>query len=109
MLVSLAGAPSMFAQMPMKDDMAGMDHGDDRVRQGEIGNRQRDQGHAAARRDSSAAASAGFQPVFGWIPTMGVHWVDRSRMVKAKQSDITAPDNLMFSKIGGKDSLVGAA
>ncbi len=40
---------------------------------------------------------------------MGVHWVDRSRMVKDKQSDVTAPDNLMFSKIGGKDSLVGAA
>lgn len=58
---------------------------------------------------SGAAAAAGFQPVFGWIPTMGVHWVDETRMVKSKQSDIAAPDNLMFSKIGGKDSLVGAA
>src|SRR5689334_828326 len=57
----------------------------------------------------SAAASAGFKPVFGWIPTMGVHWVDDSRMVKEKQSDLAAPNNLMFSKINGRDSLVGAA
>jgi hypothetical protein len=58
---------------------------------------------------TSAAAAAGFTPVFGWIPTMGVHWVDQSRMVKAQQTNITAPDNLMFSKIDGRDSLVGAA
>jgi hypothetical protein len=57
----------------------------------------------------TAAATAGFKPVFGWIPTMGVHWVDDSRMVKDKQSDLAAPNNLMFSKINGRDSLVGAA
>ena len=56
-----------------------------------------------------AAAAAGFAPVFGWIPTMGVHWVDRLSMTKAKQNDRRSPANLMFSKIGGKDSLVGAA
>lgn len=56
-----------------------------------------------------AAAKAGFRPVFGWIPTMGEHWVDRALMTKDKQLDRDAPANLMFSKIGGKDSLVGAA
>jgi hypothetical protein len=57
----------------------------------------------------TAAAAAGFKPVFGWIPTMGVHWVDNSRMAKEKQSDLAAPNNLMYSKINGRDSLVGAA
>jgi hypothetical protein len=57
----------------------------------------------------SAAATAGFKPVFGWIPTMGVHWVDDSRMAKEKQGDLATPNNLMFSKIDGRDSLVGAA
>src|SRR5207253_437932 len=57
----------------------------------------------------AAATSDGFQPVFGWIPTMGVHWVKRPLMTKAMQSDRAAPSNLMFSKINGRDSLVGAA
>ena len=56
-----------------------------------------------------AAKDAGFHPVFGWIPTMGEHWIDRALMVKDKQLDRSAPSNLMFSKINGKDSLVGAA
>jgi hypothetical protein len=59
--------------------------------------------------DESAASAAGFHPVFGWIPTMGVHWIDRALMQKNKQTDRTTPSQLMFSKIGGKDSLVGAA
>lgn len=58
---------------------------------------------------TAAASAAGFKPVFGWIPTMGVHWVDRARMVKDAQADRKAPSNLMFSRIAGKDSLVGAA
>jgi hypothetical protein len=56
-----------------------------------------------------AARAAGFKPVFGWIPTMGEHWVDNSRMDKAQQRIVTAPNNLMFSRINGRDSLVGAA
>jgi hypothetical protein len=56
-----------------------------------------------------AAQAAGFEPQFGWIATMGVHWVDIARMSKAAQSAINAPDNLMFSRINGRDSLVGAA
>ena len=31
----------------------------------------------AALGTPAAAGAAGMQPVFGWIPTMGVHWVDR--------------------------------
>ena len=58
---------------------------------------------------AGAARAAGFRPVFGWIPTMGTHWVDRALMVRDKQLDRTTPSQLMFSKIGGKDSLVGAA
>jgi hypothetical protein len=58
---------------------------------------------------TGAARAAGFYPVLGWIPTMGTHWVDRALMVKDRQTDRTAPSQLMFSRIAGKDSLVGAA
>ncbi|MEP6989511.1 MAG: hypothetical protein ABJA80_01175 [bacterium] len=57
---------------------------------------------------TEAARAAGFSPVFGWIPTMGEHWVNRPAM-RNKPTDMLAPDNLMFSRIGGRDSLVGAA
>ena len=56
-----------------------------------------------------AAAASGFRPTFGWIPTMGVHWVDRAMMTKEQQLDRASPAHLMFSKIDGRDSLVGAA
>jgi hypothetical protein len=56
-----------------------------------------------------AAASAGFSPAFGWIPTMGEHWVARGLMTNGRQTDRATPSQLMFSKVGGKDSLVGAA
>jgi hypothetical protein len=46
---------------------------------------------------------------FGWIPTMGVHWVSRQQMMNGRQTDRTKPSQLMFSKIAGKDSLVGIA
>lgn len=58
---------------------------------------------------TTAAQAAGFEPQFGWIATMGVHWVDLARMTKTAQSTLKAPDNLMFSRINGRDSLVGAA
>ena len=59
---------------------------------------------------TGAAAAAGFQPKFGWIPTMGAHWVAMSRMTSnGRQTNRLAPSQLMFSKIDGKDSLVGAA
>lgn len=56
-----------------------------------------------------AAEAAGFRPRFGWIPTMGEHWVDLAKMSKAQQSNLGTPSNLMFSKVNGRDSLVGAA
>jgi hypothetical protein len=107
MIVSSVSAMPAFAQMPAHD-MAGMDHSKNLTAkaQQEIASVAKAMSSVGAM---DAAAKAGFQPVFGWIPTMGVHWVDETRMVKDKQSDITAPDNLMFSKIAGKDSLVGAA
>ena len=58
---------------------------------------------------TTAAQGAGFEPQFGWIATMGVHWVDLARMTKSAQSTLNSPDNLMFSRINGRDSLVGAA
>jgi hypothetical protein len=64
---------------------------------------------AAALATTAAATNAGFHPVFGWIPTMGQHWVDRALMTRDKQLDLGAPSNVMFSKIGGRDSLVGVA
>ena len=64
---------------------------------------------AAPLASTSAATAAGFRPVFGWIPTMGVHYVAMNRMVKGEQSTLADPSNLMFSRIAGRDSLVGAA
>ena len=63
----------------------------------------------APLRATAAAGAAGFQPRFGWIPTMGVHWVSVNKMMQGRQTDRTAPSQLMFSRIGGRDSLVGAA
>src|SRR5690348_3229142 len=57
----------------------------------------------------TAAHAAGFDPVLGWVPTMGVHYVNDVRMATAKSFDMKQPDNLMFSPIAGRDSLVGAA
>ena len=54
-----------------------------------------------------AAKAAGFTPVLGDIPGMGVHWVHAARM--ADPVDVNVPDNLMFASIDGKDQLVGAA
>ena len=56
---------------------------------------------------TEAASAAGFAPQFGDIPTMGVHWISRERMQDAVQSD--APDHLLFTRIAGRDSLVGVA
>jgi hypothetical protein len=68
---------------------------------------------AALQQENSAyntpelASAAGFMPVLGDIPGMGVHWVHAGRMGDAL--DVNAPDNLMFASIDGKDQLVGAA
>jgi hypothetical protein len=55
------------------------------------------------------ARSAGFAPVFGWIPTMGTHWVNQMRMFGGARFDLTSPSQLMFSPVNGKQTLVGVA
>jgi hypothetical protein len=56
-----------------------------------------------------AASIAGFRPVFGWIPTMGEHWVRAGQLLNGRQTDRAQPSQLMFSPIAGRDSLVGIA
>ena len=55
------------------------------------------------------AKAAGFGPVLNWLPTMGIHWVNLGRQQNGRNVNITAPDQLMFSPMNGKESLVGAA
>jgi hypothetical protein len=106
-VAALLGSTSLAAQMP---SMAGMHHDAPAVVS------------ATTRREidsvvkallplgaPGAAANAGFRPAFGWIPTMGEHWVSRAQMVNGRQTNRASPSQLMFSKIAGKDSLVGAA
>ena len=62
---------------------------------------------AVASMDSARAA--GFSPIFGWIPTMGTHWVSAPRTLSGKNATIDKPSQLMFSPIDGKQTLVGAA
>jgi hypothetical protein len=106
-VAALLGSTSLAAQMP---SMAGMHHDAPAVVS------------ASTRREidsvvkallplgaPGAAANAGFRPAFGWIPTMGEHWVSRAQMVNGRQTNRASPSQLMFSKIAGRDSLVGAA
>jgi hypothetical protein len=65
------------------------------------------QQEASALSTPEAAKAAGFMPVLGDIPGMGVHWVHAGRM--ADPVDVNAPDNLMFADIDGREQLVGAA
>ena len=58
---------------------------------------------------TAGAEAAGFHPVLGWIPTMGVHWVSTPRIASGRTFKLDQPANLMFSQINGHDSLVGAA
>jgi hypothetical protein len=65
---------------------------------------------ATAKLASTDSAQAnGFGPVFGWIPTMGTHWVSGQRMLAGKVFTLDAPSQLMFSRVNGKNTLVGAA
>jgi len=49
----------------------------------------------------------GFRPIFGMIPTMGTHWVSVGRMLDSVT--LLEPEQLMFSKVNGKQQLVGVA
>jgi hypothetical protein len=107
---SVAAPRALAAQGMDHDDMPGMHHGAP-IKVSAEARHQIDSVEQSAIRyqATTSAAAAGFHPVFGWIPTMGVHWIDRQRMSKEQQLDRNAPSQLMFSKIGGRDSLVGAA
>jgi hypothetical protein len=56
------------------------------------------------------ARAAGYEPVLGWIPMMGTHWVHGPRMLQGKPAVTrTTPSQLMFSRVDGRDTLVGVA
>jgi len=78
------------------DAMAGMSMHDHAAQTLSTARKQVDSvaGRAAPLATTAAAANAGFHPVFGWIPTMGEHWVDRALMTKDKQLELGAPSNL---------------
>ena len=114
--LSLGAACGLAAQTPRSDPpanmhgMAGMHHMGattaSPIARQQIDHVARD---LADLGSPEAAAGAGYHPALGWIPTMGVHWVDSDRMTKLVETDRQNPSQLMFSKISGKDSLVGAA
>ena len=52
-----------------------------------------------------AAIAAGFNPVLGDIPGMGVHYINIGLAMRGKDLDANTPDQLLFSQ----DQLVGAA
>ena len=52
-----------------------------------------------------AAKAAGFNPVLGDIPGMGVHYINMAVSMRGKNLDVNTPDQLLFSQ----DQLVGAA
>jgi hypothetical protein len=54
-----------------------------------------------------AAEAAGFRPALGDIPGMGVHYVNRQRTREGVHAG--EPDQLLFSKVDGKEQLVGVA
>ena len=105
-----AGAAPLAAQVPAIPTMPGMHHD---ARQPVSAKERREIDSVAkavaALGTTTAAASAGFQPKFGRIPTMGEHWVSMRLMTSGRQTNRAEPSQLMFSKIGGRDSLVGAA
>jgi hypothetical protein len=57
-----------------------------------------------------AARQAGFEPtIFGWIPTMGTHWLNHARLPNDKTFSLLEPTELMFSPVNGTNTLVGVA
>ena len=64
----------------------------------------------AALATPEAAQTAGYSPALGWFPMMGTHYVHGERMMKGKDAVTpTTPSQLMFSKVNGKETLVGIA
>ncbi len=109
-LGTLAAPGMALAQSSGMAGMAGMHH-DAPARVSAVARRQIDSVEKAVRpyAATEAAAAAGFHSAFGWLPTMGTHWVRTAQMLNGRQTDRLAPSQLMFSPIAGKDSLVGIA
>jgi hypothetical protein len=109
-LLAILGTCTAVTVHAQTHDMAGMHH-DAPPAVSRLAHRQID-GVAKAVQSlgtTSAAEKAGMHSAFGWIPTMGVHWVSRQQMMNGRQTDRAKPSQLMFSKIAGRDSLVGIA
>lgn len=108
-LISALSAGSLAAQSMDMHDMHGMHHAPAKL--SPLARNQIDSVEKAMQplNTIAAAEDAGLHSAFGWIPNMGVHWVSRQQMMSGRQTDRTKPSQLMFSKINGKDSLVGAA
>jgi hypothetical protein len=65
---------------------------------------------ASALKTPDSARTAGYEPVLGWIPMMGTHWVHGPRMLQGRQGvTLAEPSQLMFSPVDGKETLVGIA
>ena len=64
---------------------------------------------AAPVSSPESAKAAGFETALGWIPMMGTHYVHGPRMLEGKKGNLTQPSQLMFSQVGGKETLVGVA
>jgi hypothetical protein len=65
---------------------------------------------AAAVSTPDTARAAGYEPVLGWIPMMGTHWVHGPRMLQGRSAvTLAEPSQLMFSAVDGKETLVGIA
>jgi hypothetical protein len=109
-VVGACAATTLQAQTHDTHDMAGMRHTTPAA-VSPLARRQIDSVAKAVQSlgTTDAAEKAGMHSAFGWIPTMGVHWVSRQQMMNGRQTDKTKPSQLMFSKISGKDSLVGIA
>jgi hypothetical protein len=56
---------------------------------------------------TEAALAAGFSPLAGDIPGMGVHYISDERTQDGVRAE--EPDHLLFSKVNGEERLVGAA
>jgi hypothetical protein len=65
------------------------------------------QQQVSALNTPEAAQAAGFNPVLGDIPGMGVHYTNSAR--GRDGVDVNAVDHLMFANIDGREQLVGAA
>jgi hypothetical protein len=65
---------------------------------------------AAVVSTPDTARAAGYEPVLGWIPMMGTHWVHGPRMLQGRSAvTLAEPSQLMFSPVDGKETLVGIA